>query len=111
MKTKISIYIVITYILASLFPWWIITFSGTLIGFTSKTSKQAILDSCITLVSVWFLKLILNFFILDYLIIYKIKEFLGLSSFMIIFLSILIPGVIGIFSSLFGHQLKKVSES
>ena len=98
--------------MASLLPWWIITFSGTLIGFNSKTSKQAILDSCITLVSVWFFKLILNFFIfLDYIIIYKIKEFLGLSSFMIIFLSILIPGIIGIFSSLFGHQLKKVSKS
>tara|TARA_Y100000766_G_scaffold273354_1_gene274168 strand:- start:600 stop:893 length:294 start_codon:yes stop_codon:yes gene_type:complete len=97
--------------MASLFPWWIITFSGTLIGFTSKTYKQAILHSCITLASVWFLKLILNFFIFDYIIIDKIKEFLGLSSFMIIFLTILIPIVIGIFSSLFGHQLKKVSKS
>tara|TARA_B100002052_G_scaffold94209_1_gene86893 strand:- start:2214 stop:2549 length:336 start_codon:yes stop_codon:yes gene_type:complete len=111
MKTKIFIYIVISYAMASLLPWWVIAFSGTLIGFNSKTYKQAILHSCITLTSVWFFKLILNFFILDYIIIDKIKEFLGLSSFMIIFLTLLIPIIIGFFSSLFGHQLKKVSKS
>jgi len=111
MKNKIFIYIIATYMLASIFPWWIIAFSGTLIGFISKTYKQAILYSCLTLTFVWFSKLILNFFIMDYLIINKIKEFLGMGSFMIICISLSIPLLIGFFSSLFGHQLKKVSKS
>ena len=40
MKNKILIYIIATYSLASIFPWWIIVFVGTLIGFLSKTSKE-----------------------------------------------------------------------
>ena len=111
MKSKIFIYIIITYILAYIFPWWIIAFSGTLIGFMSTTNKEAVLCSCLSLVSVWLFKLILNFFIMDYLIINRIKEFLGLSSFMIICISLLIPLMISIVSSLFGYQLKKVSRT
>ena len=111
MKSKVYIYIIITYTLASIFPWWIIAFSGTLIGFISKTNKEAVLYSSLSLIFVWFFKLILNFFIMDYLIINRIKEFLGLSSFMIICISLLIPLIVGIFSSLFGHQLKKVSRT
>ena len=111
MKIKIFIYIIVTYILASIFPWWIIAFCGTLIGFISNTNKEAILSASISLTFVWFFKLILNFFIMDYLIINKIKYFLGLSSFMIICASLLIPLIISILSSLFGHQLKKVSKT
>ena len=111
MKSRIFIYITSTYILASIFPWWIIAFCGTLIGFISKTNKEAILYASISLTFVWFFKLIINFFIMDYLIINRIKEFLGLGSFMIICVSLLIPLIISIFSSLFGHQLKKVSKT
>lgn len=111
MKSKFFIYIITTYTLASIFPWWIIAFSGTLIGFISRTQKEAILYSSVSLVSVWMFKLILNFFIMDYLIINRIKEFLGMSSFMIICISLLVPLIVSIFSSLFGHQLKKVSKT
>ena len=111
MKIKIFTYIIVTYILASIFPWWIIACSGTLIGFISRTSKEAVLCSCISLIFVWLFKLILNFFIMDYLIINKIREFLGLGSFMIILISLLIPLIIGFFSALFGYQLKRVSKT
>tara|TARA_Y100000996_G_scaffold287743_1_gene227294 strand:- start:143 stop:478 length:336 start_codon:yes stop_codon:yes gene_type:complete len=110
-KNKILIYIIITYSLASIFPWWIIVFVGTLIGFLSKTSKEAILSGVISLVFVWLIKLIINFFIADYLIIDKIKLFLNLSSFSIICISLLIPLILGMLSALFGYQLKKVSKS
>ena len=108
MKIKILTYIIITYALASLFPWWIIACVGTFIGFISRSNKEAILSASISLIFVWLLKLGINFFILDYLIIDKIKIFLNLSSFQLIFISLTIPLIISIFSSLFGYQLKKV---
>jgi len=110
-KNRILIYIVITYSLASMFPWWIIAFVGTLIGFLSKTSKEAVLYGATSLIFVWFVKLIINFFISDYLIIDKIKLFFNLNSFLIICISLIIPLLIGVLSALFGYQLKKVSKS
>jgi len=49
-----------------------------------------------------------NIFIQDYIIIEKIKTFLGFNSFSLIIITLMIPILIGFLSAIFGYQLKEV---
>ena len=48
-----------------------------------------------------------NLFIQDYIIFEKMKAFLGLNSFTLIMVTLMIPILIGLLSSIFGYELKK----
>ena len=68
----IYIFTVITYILCIYLPWWILAVIGTFIGFYAKNLKSGVYESMISLTLAWFIKLIDNFFIQDYIIVDKI---------------------------------------
>ena len=104
---RIASYIIIAFIFCLFSPWWIIAIIGTFIGFYAKTIYTAIFESIISLSIVWFIMIINNLFIQDYLIIHKIKDFLGLNDIALIMITLSIPILIGFISSLFGYELKK----
>ena len=105
---RIILYIIITFIFCLFSPWWIISILGTLIGFYSRTRYRAIFESIISLSMAWFIMLINNLFIQDYIIINKMKDFFGFNSITLIFITLLIPILIGFICSLFGYELKRV---
>ncbi len=112
MKIKyISIYTVITYVLCIYLPWWILAIMGIFIGFYAKNLKSGIYESTISLTLVWLIKLMINFFIQDYIIISKIKIFMNLNSLQLILLTLMVPIIIGFISSIFGYKLKEVIKS
>ena len=49
-----------------------------------------------------------NLFIQDYIIVEKMKAFLGFSSLSLIIVTLMIPILIGFLSAIFGYQLKEV---
>ena len=56
----------------------------------------------------WFIMLINNLFIQDYIIINKMKDFFGFNYIVLILITLLVPILIGFISSLFGYELKRV---
>tara|TARA_B100001123_G_C15298816_1_gene1020271 strand:+ start:536 stop:880 length:345 start_codon:yes stop_codon:yes gene_type:complete len=107
----IYIFTVITYVLCIYLPWWILAVIGTFIGFYAKNIKSGMYESMISLTLAWLIKLIDNFFIQDYIIVDKIKVFMNLNSFQLILLTLMIPIIIGLISSIFGYKLKEVVKS
>ena len=100
-------YVIIAFLLSMVSPWWIIAVIGTYIGFCAKTCKKAIFESIFTLSLTWFIMIFNNLFIQDYIIVEKMKAFLGLNSFTLIMVTLMIPILIGLLSSIFGYELKK----
>ena len=105
---RIVCYIIIAFIFSLFSPWWIISIFGTFIGFHAATRKKAIFESVLTLSLVWFIMLFNNLFIADYIIVEKMKAFLGFSSLSLIIVTLMIPILIGFLSAIFGYQLKEV---
>tara|TARA_B100002052_G_C15377846_1_gene374029 strand:+ start:25 stop:384 length:360 start_codon:yes stop_codon:yes gene_type:complete len=108
-STRILLYSLIAFIFSLIFPWWIISVTGTAIGFFAKTRYWAIVDSLALPIS-WFIMIINNFYIQEskFIIIDRMELFLGLNSIALIMITLIIPIVIGIVSSLFGYELRKV---
>ena len=104
---RLGSYIIISFLLSLVAPWWIISVIGTYIGFCATTCKKAILESILTLSLTWFIMIFNNLFIQDYIIVEKMKAFLGFSSFTLIVVTLIIPILIGLLSSIFGYELKK----
>ena len=104
---KIICYVLIAFIFSLLSPWWIISILGTFIGFHATSSFKAIFESIITLSVTWFIMTFNNLFIQDYIIVEKMKDFLGLDSISLIIITLMIPILIGFLSSLLGYELKK----
>ena len=100
-------YVIIAFLLSLVSPWWITAVIGTYIGFCATTCKKAILESILTLSLTWFIMIFNNLFIQDYIIVEKMKAFLGLNSFTLIMVTLMIPILIGLLSSIFGYELKK----
>ena len=101
-------YVIIAFLLSMVSPWWIIAVIGTYIGFCATTCKKAIFESILTLSLTWFIMIFNNLFIQDYIIIEKMKAFLGFSSLSLIIVTLMIPILIGFLSAIFGYQLKEV---
>ncbi len=101
-------YIIIVFIFSLFSPWWIISILGTFIGFYATTRKKAIFESVLALSITWFIMIFNNLFIQDYIMVEKMKAFLGFSSFSLIIITLIIPILIGFFSAIFGYQLKEV---
>ena len=104
---RLGSYIIISFLLSLVAPWWIISVIGTYIGFCATTYKKAIFESIFTLSLTWFIMIFNNLFIQDYIIVQKMKAFLGFSSFTLIIITLMIPILIGLLSSIFGYELKK----
>ena len=104
---RLGSYIIISFLLSLVAPWWIISVIGTYIGFCATTCKKAIFESIFTLSLTWFIMIFNNLFIQDYIIVEKMKAFLGLNSFTLIMVTLMIPILIGLLSSIFGYELKK----
>ena len=100
-------YVIIAFLLSMVSPWWITAVIGTYIGFCATTCKNAIFESIFTLLFTWFIMTFNNLFIQDYIIVEKMKAFLGFSSFALIVVTLMIPVLIGLLSSIFGYELKK----
>ena len=96
---RIILYIIIIFIFCLFSPWWIISIFGILIGFYSSTRNLAIFESIISISMVWFIMLINNLFIQDYIIVNKMKDFFGFNSITLILITLLIPIFIGFISS------------
>ena len=105
---RIICYIIISFIFSLFSPWWIISILGTFIGFHAATRKKAIFESVFTLSIIWFIMIFNNLFIQDYIIVEKMKTFLGFSSLSLIIVTLMIPILIGFLSAIFGYQLKEV---
>ena len=104
---RIICYLFIAFIFSLIAPWWIISILGTLIGFYAETCRKAIFESTLILSITWFIMIFNNLFIQDYIIVEKMKDFLGLNSIALIIITLMIPIVIGFLSSLLGYELKK----
>ena len=109
-RIRVVIYVIITFLFCSIAPWWIISLIGTTIGFCAKNKHNAIFESIISLSIVWFIMLINNLFIQEdkFIIVHKMKAFLGLNSITLIIITLMIPIFIGAIASLFGYELRKV---
>ena len=109
---KITFYVAIAFLLSRLGPWWIITIVSTFIGFFAPSLKRALFEGAFSVTAAWLIMLIINLFIRQDIVIMvdKIKLFLGLNSIMLILITLLIPMLTGLISSLFGYELKKVVE-
>ena len=109
-RIRIVIYIMITFLFCTISPWWIISLIGTTIGFCANTKYNAIFESVISLSVIWFIMLINNLFIQEdkFIIVNKMKAFLGLNSITLIIVTLMIPILIGMIASLFGYELRKV---
>ena len=105
---QIILYVIITFIFCSFSPWWIISIIAILIGFYSTNKLSALLNSSLSLSITWFIMLINNIFLKDYIIVNKVRDFLGFNSITLILVTLLIPIIVGIICSLFGYELKKV---
>jgi len=101
--------LIICYGFCLVFPWWIITILGMIIGFNSKSLFQALVDSSSTITFSWFIMLINNFYIQSdkFLLIGRMKDFLKLNDFSLIIITLTIPFLISLITSYFGYELKK----
>ena len=109
-RIRVVIYVVITFLFCLIAPWWIISLIGTIIGFCANNRYNAIFESIMSLSSAWLIMLINNLFIQEdkFIIVHKMKAFLGLNSITLIIITVMIPILIGAIASLFGYELRKV---
>ena len=109
-STRICLYTIASFIMCIFFPWWIIAVIGTVIGFFNKSIFNGVIESNSVLSLCWLAMIINNFFIDEskFLIVNRVQDFLGMSQFFLIIITLMIPLLVGTLASIFGYQLRKV---
>ena len=105
-KIIASIFLII--ITGSRLPWWSFSIITLLVGYTTKSSKQSLVIGFIIGFLSWFIVLIYSFYNGGYIIFSKMSLILNLNTpSLLIILSSLLSGLIGLLTSYIGYQFNK----